>query len=352
MVSSRACTVAGQTSPAKQSVNLVLETGGVKLIAMVGALTELEKKYDFALMAGTSAGAMVAALLGAGYTAMEIKSMIDSPEAWNITAGPKIPILDRLWPLDRVVDVASKVYNVAVHLGYLDADAVFAYIRRLLEAKGVRKFRDLLTEEAKNLPLPEAPTRDVLLRRYRIHLVAADLTRRRVLLLPDDMNYEEYGCTPDELDVGLAVQMSCAMPYVFRPVVLTGYDGVKSYIVDGAVMSTFPIRLFNFNPVPPGGKPRLETIDIRITQAETQEISGIWSEFVALFTTVFQAHDLRVMEQIERGRDTRTQILDIPTYGVDVFDFGLSAARREMLHDSGANLAKKLMGLWAHLYDE
>src|ERR671930_1607267 len=55
---------------AVQRVDAVFEGGGVKGIALIGAAAVVEAAgYRFYNLAGTSAGAIVAALLGAGYTA-------------------------------------------------------------------------------------------------------------------------------------------------------------------------------------------------------------------------------------------------------------------------------------------
>src|SRR6185436_16308275 len=57
----------------------VFEGGGVKGSAFAGALAVVEKMgYEFVNVAGTSAGSIVAALIAAGYTAAEIKTIIDS----------------------------------------------------------------------------------------------------------------------------------------------------------------------------------------------------------------------------------------------------------------------------------
>ena len=51
----------------KKRADLVLEGGGVKGIALVGAISVLAKKgYEFHRVAGTSAGAIVGALVAAG----------------------------------------------------------------------------------------------------------------------------------------------------------------------------------------------------------------------------------------------------------------------------------------------
>ena len=60
-----------------KDVDLVFEGGGLKGIALVGAYSVLEERgYRPQNIAGTSAGAIVAALLAAGYTAAELRQII------------------------------------------------------------------------------------------------------------------------------------------------------------------------------------------------------------------------------------------------------------------------------------
>lgn len=61
----------------KRRLDGVFEGGGVKGIALVGALEEIEQAgYHFVNVAGTSAGAIVATLVAAGYSAAELKPII------------------------------------------------------------------------------------------------------------------------------------------------------------------------------------------------------------------------------------------------------------------------------------
>src|SRR3954471_14941575 len=60
-------------------VDLVLEGGGVKGIALVGALSILEEHGFLPQnLAGSSAGAIVATLYAAGYKAAELRDIISS----------------------------------------------------------------------------------------------------------------------------------------------------------------------------------------------------------------------------------------------------------------------------------
>jgi NTE family protein len=63
-------------SQAEPRVDAVFEGGGVKGIALVGAAAVVGAEgYRFHNLAGASAGAIVASLLGAGYTAEELKAI-------------------------------------------------------------------------------------------------------------------------------------------------------------------------------------------------------------------------------------------------------------------------------------
>src|SRR3712207_624013 len=61
----------------EKRVDLVFEGGGVKGIGLVGALSILEEQgFEPQNVAGTSAGAIVATLLAAGYTAAELHEIM------------------------------------------------------------------------------------------------------------------------------------------------------------------------------------------------------------------------------------------------------------------------------------
>ena len=56
----------------------VFSGGGLKGFALVGAYQVLEEKgYQFQRVAGTSAGAILASFIAAGYTAKEIEKLLD-----------------------------------------------------------------------------------------------------------------------------------------------------------------------------------------------------------------------------------------------------------------------------------
>ena len=90
--------------------NLVFEGGGVKGIAYVGALKKLEEEdilQNIERVAGTSAGAMVAVLIGLGYTAEELRTIL-----WDINFQN---FLDDSWGFVR--DTKRLLYDYGWYKG-------------------------------------------------------------------------------------------------------------------------------------------------------------------------------------------------------------------------------------------
>jgi predicted acylesterase/phospholipase RssA len=73
---------------------IVLKGGGVKGLAFAGALMELENFYWFDRHVGTSAGAIAAVLLAAGYTPAELSTILSTKNFRDFTDAPfwKIPL--------------------------------------------------------------------------------------------------------------------------------------------------------------------------------------------------------------------------------------------------------------------
>jgi NTE family protein len=86
-----------------------------------------------------------------------------------------------------------------------------------------------------------------------------------MLVLPDDL--EKYGINPEEFEIAKAVRMSASIPFYFTPYILN-YRGGKSCIVDGGLLSNFPIWIFDVE-----GLPRWPTFGLRLEQIkEPQKI--------------------------------------------------------------------------------
>ena len=101
--------------------------------------------------------------------------------------------------------------------------------------------------------------------RYRLRVIASDVTHRRMLVLPDDAAH--LGVNPDELEIARAVRMSMSLPIFFEPVVHeNGETGEDHLIVDGGMLSNFPVWLFDRK----GQDPRWPTFGLSARRARPQ----------------------------------------------------------------------------------
>lgn len=299
----------------------VFEGGGVKGIGLVGALAYLEEHgYEPVNLAGTSAGAIVATLRAAGYSGLDLKRILMDMDLRKFTD----PTLVGRLP------VAGPIISLTRKLGFYKGDFFLNLIRELLAAKGKRTFKDFVIPEFADDPRY----------RYRLRVVASDLTRGVMLVLPQDI--QAYGIAPDDLDVALAVRMSMSLPLFFWPVRLNNSAGKPSIVVDGGVLSKFPVELFDSTD-----EPEWPTFGFRLVQpgpprVERYKIKGPASMLSAMFGTMMAAHDARY---IETHNFVRTITID--PLGIAGTTFKLSNGQKEALYESGRAAAKDFLAHWS-----
>ncbi|MDQ6949620.1 MAG: patatin-like phospholipase family protein [Actinomycetota bacterium] len=214
--------------PEDLRADLVFEGGGVKGIGLAGAYRQLsDKGYQRACVAGTSAGAIMASLVAAGYTGAELQEIVMNKSKMDFTKFEDSTFLHNLGPVGDVGEFLT-------HRGIRSGNYFLGWIRDLLAAKGKTKFGDLRNPDTTN---PK--------RTYKLQVIASDLSARSMLVLPQDA--AQLGTQPDDLDVAQAVRMSMSIPVFFKPVTAR-----RHVIVDGGLLSNFPIWLFD---TPPGTTP-------------------------------------------------------------------------------------------------
>lgn len=299
----------------EKRLDAVFEGGGVKGIALVGAVTATEAKgYVFENVAGTSAGAIVASLIAAGYKASELKQImneLDYTKFKDKDGVDKIPGIGRL---------LSLIFEKGIYEGKYFEE----WLRKLLAAKNIYTFSDLAIHSEEKQPKY----------RYKLRVIASDISRGKLLKLPQDI--ENYGMDPDKLDVARAVRMSMSIPFFFEPVTLQDSTGISSYIVDGGILSNFPVWLFDDGTVnPPWPTLGYRLVDPTI-EGKPHAINGPVTLFSALFSTMMQAHDARHIQEKDFKRT-----IPIPTLGVRGTDFDLSNQTRNELFQSGNSAAKE-----------
>ncbi|MBA2463718.1 MAG: patatin-like phospholipase family protein, partial [Nocardioidaceae bacterium] len=234
---------------AGRAADLVLEGGGVKGVALVGVVDSLvEAGYRFPRVAGTSAGAVVAAVLAGLLKAGEDLSRLEDV-ALSLSYRR---FRDRgfsgelLGPLGFLADGFSLLLADGVYKG----DYLSGWLEGVLSDLGVHTFGDLRTDD---------PGGDGAIHHsYALVVTASDLSRRRLVRFPWD--FVDYGLDPDEQPVADAVRASSSIPYFFEPVSLRGPRGTST-LVDGGLLSNYPIGIFDRMDENP---PRWPTLGVRL----------------------------------------------------------------------------------------
>ncbi len=308
--------------------NAVFEGGGVRGIAHVGALMVAESLgYQWDCVAGTSAGAIVAAFVAAGYDAEEMREIMQEVDYRKFA--------DHL-PFDVIH--FSEVIRMIVKCGFYTGSYIDTFVREKLQKKGIQKFGQLLAKGQQDNPDP--------FMRYRLTVIASDITGGRILRLPQDAVL--FGQNPDDLDVAHAVHMSACIPFFFVPMHFKQGDGTDCRIVDGGLLSNLPLFLFER----PGVQPDKPTLGFRLVDphpvgahVQPEPFSNPNSKIgmiKALISTMLSAHDKLYMND-----STFVRTIAIPANGISPTQFDLKPEQTQMLFESGAEAARKFFSTWS-----
>jgi NTE family protein len=244
----------------------VFEGGGAKGVAFVGALEVLEQQgHTIRRYVGTSAGAITATLLAAGYTNPEImaavmerlpdgkprfSSFMDVPAATDfsdtvransltMTAFKEIdlPFVPAAFQgrlekelLDRMLNnsIFARLFSFTECGGYFSGRTFPAWLREKLAVKGI-----LATDTLADFNRKTGAD---------LSVVTSDTTDMEMLVL----NHRTAPAVP----VANAVRMSMSIPFVWAEVVwqpewgtYLGRAKAGNIMVDGGMLSNFPIRL-------------------------------------------------------------------------------------------------------------
>lgn len=289
----------------------VFSGGGIKGFALIGACEAIEERgFKFKRVAGTSAGSIIAALLAAGYTSAEMKTLVDELNLKLFLDSRKTIIPTAL----------TKWLFVYWRLGLYKGSELEYWISEKLAARGVRTFGDLS---------PDA-----------LRVIASDLTNGRLLILPDDL--PKYGIDPRTFPIASAIRMSCSLPFFFEPVKLRNRIGT-SIVVDGGVLSNFPMWLFDQENVKKVRPVLGVKLSHHLTQQPTHKIKNALQMFEALFETMKDAHDSRYI-----SRKHEKNIIFIPTEGALTTEFQLTDEKKQALIELGRQNAMKFFKSWGY----
>lgn len=308
-----------------QTADLVLEGGGVKGIGLVGAITVLEERgYRVNRLAGASAGAIVGALVAAGYTSTEMKAIMATLDYRRFQDAS---LLDR-------VPLVGKTLSLALEKGIYEGRYLKEWLGARLAEKGVRTWADLKLIDP-NSSLPAA-------QQYKLVVMVSDISQGCLRRLPWDYRHYRVEGGADAAPVVDAVRASMSIPFFYEPVAMTAADGKRSWLVDGGMLSNFPVDTFDR---PTGEPPRWPTFGIKLSarpeaaQLVSHRVHGAISMAHAMLSTMMGFHDQMHLE--DPGTIARTIFVD--TTGVKATDFDIDDATQQRLFDNGRRAAEKFL---------
>lgn len=285
----------------------VFSGGGIKAFAFVGAFQVLvEKGYTFKRVAGTSAGSILAAFIAAGYNIKEIEEALDELHLTSLLDPRKVA--KRLHFM--------KWLNLYYHMGLYKGDALERWFYKKLAEKEVFTFEDLPKGSLK--------------------VVTSDLTNGKIIVIPDDL--ECYGINWRNFPVAKALRMSCGIPFFFEPVKLKNNKG-DSIIVDGGVLSNFPIWIFD------NEKKERPLLGMKLSSSQEKipprNIQNGLQLFEALIKTMASAHDNRY---ISRRHERDIMFLPVEHYSATQFD--IDDETKQKLINIGRERARLFLNTW------
>jgi NTE family protein len=313
--------------------DLVLEGGGMKGIGLGGAIRALMRAgYSFERVAGTSAGAIAGAFVAAGMREGALEDAMARLEYARVPDRglPKIPVI-------------SEGISLLHTGGACEGDYIHDFVREELEALEVRTFGDLRrTDPGADANLPAE-------RRYKLVVMVTDVTHGRLLRLPWD--YHRLGLDPDEQLVADAVRASISIPLYFDPVVVHDADtGERVTLVDGGVLSNYPIEIFDRTDLQPR---RWPTIGVKVVPelpaGDPELFPGIALPALApvkllerVVATAIVGNDQTYLER----PCVRRRTIEVDTSAVGVVEFDASALQRETVIANGAVAAEAFLATW------
>lgn len=208
-----------------------------------------------------------------------------------------------------------------------------------LKNLGVTTFGDLAVED------DEVPPE----RRYKLVVTATDLTTNQLVRLPWDYK-RVYGLDPNEQHVADAVRASMSIPFFFQPVTLASSTGLKSTLVDGGLLSNFPIDSFDRTD---GKKPRWPSFGItvlpqvpnlndKVTAALALLRLGAPAMLISVVTTTLFGHDHTYLNQPW----VSSRAIRVDSTGVGVVDFGVSGDEIAASYAKGYAAAQDFLASW------
>ena len=297
-------------------LNLVFQGGGVRGIAHIGALKTIPANIIFGTVAGTSAGAIIAALIAIGKNANQIEEIMKKMELKDFLETEEKERFKRLTDIKDLLNdfLIKKAFFKTFIKCYLQSEKLeedFKYIDNNLGIYKTNKIKHWLDEIFDQKKFKDIVTEDLI-------IVATDITEKSFKIYDKTTSNDEY--------ISNAVLDSISIPIFFCP---TKYDATN-IIVDGGLLSNFPCNLFDKTKYPTVGLTLVNNTDTK------KSSKGIKQFIRDLIDTVLDAHD--------KSEIPRTHFYNHPinTGDIESTDFELTDTQKDYLIKSGEETGQKI----------
>jgi NTE family protein len=332
-----------QQAQAGPGADLVLEGGGVKGIGLVGAVMTLHQAgYVFPRVAGTSAGAIVAALIAAYQTrGIDLSQVEQDMRELDYTR-----FMEKSWAEEHL-GLLGQAEALIAHQGVYASGYLTEWLTSKLEPIGIKTFKDLKITDDNDTGLP-------VRQRYRLVTHTSDLSRGALVRLPwdlpyyllenpDEANLAEQIAIIDSYPVVDAVRASMSIPYFFQPFLQTTALGTCTW-VDGGLLQNFPVTVFDRTD---GQSNRWPTFGIKLSARPLQNVPdvpvhGDIRELLALAHTAMGEWNRYPLA--DQGVGVRTVYVD--TMNISSTDFELTQELRDRLFENGQGAAVRFLAAW------
>lgn len=314
--------------------NLVFEGGGVKGAAFAGVLEVLEEEnilQEIERVAGTSAGAITAAVVAVGATSEDVADIVANT---NFKAF-----------MDDSLGVVRDAKRLLQNYGWYKGDAFGDWMKRLIYS---------FTGDT-NLTfrgLAELKERDP--KRYRdLYIVGTNLSMQMAQIYSKEH-------TPD-MPIWRAIRVSMSIPLFFAAV--REEDGV---FVDGGVTWNYPIDLFDdkkylskksrafetpeYTRYSDNHIYNKETLGFRVdTEDEIKANKESWRrppkeiEDISDYVKILMGFIMDTINKVHLHENDWHRTIFIDVAGVRTTDFDLPESKKEMLISNGRKAAKKYL---------
>jgi predicted acylesterase/phospholipase RssA len=354
--------------------DMVFEGGGAKGTAFVGALDVLTQAgHKHRRLVGTSAGAITATLLGAGYSPAEFldavnqklpdtgepvfTSFLDAPKSTDFDSN----MIDNSVTVDMLkrvripgfaqqsvvkglldIDLYCELFSFIECGGFYSGNAFLTWFRARLQAKGIN---------------PDITWKDF-----------ATQTQSDVSVVTSDVDDDEMvvlnARTAPGVPVALSVRMSMSIPFVWREMIwdaswgsYRGRNKAGHRFVDGGVLSNFPIHLIadsdpEITAIMGDTDPRGAT-SLGMLLDEKIQVPGVGASDTRRPRLKTADRVTRLVDAMMGSSDADAMrnhpdaVCHIPVGGYGTTEFRMSEARMDALIDSGRNAMRQYLNQMA-----